>query len=141
MELRKLRPENLGYFNQSRLPKGDQGELTAFEFESKSDVILIAELLNQLGYSVINLMENEVVRGRRVGRLVSNMPFSESIRLQSGWHSEIVPIVSGETEKRSKVNQAKKDHAKKVREEMITKATPSYVEVCQPGLGAHYPGE
>jgi hypothetical protein len=48
---------------------------------------------------------------------------------------EIVPIVSGETEKRSKVNQAKKDHAKKVREEMIAKATPSYVEVCQPGLG------
>ena len=125
MELRKLRPENLGYFNQSRLPKGDQGELTAFEFESKSDVILIAELLNQLGFSVINLMENEVVRGRRVGRLVSNMPFSESIRLQSGWHSEIVPIVSGETEKRSKANQAKKDHAKKVREEMIAKATPN----------------
>ena len=132
MELGKLRVENLGYFTQSRLNRGLDGDVTLFEITSKIDVIVINHLLNELGFHATSLEDpvgSGMFAGGRKGHLVSNMPFSESLRLQSAWHTEIIPVVSGERQKQIDAEEAKRQRIEKTNAELVKRSKPIIKQV------------
>ncbi len=130
--MEEMNVANLGYFNQSRLHRGQDGDLTMFEIRSKTDVILINYLLNKLGYHATAIEEAlgaGTFGGGRNGCLVSDMPWSESLRLQSEWHSDVIPVVSGERKKREDAAEAKRRRIEKANADLIKRNTPIVEQV------------
>ncbi len=127
--MKNLEVANLGYYNQSRLHRGENGDYTLFEFGSKADVIIINHLLRELGFDAVSIADAVIVAGKRTGHMVTNMPWAKSLELQSAWHSEIIPVVSGERQKQLDAEEAKRRRIEKANADLVERNKPIIKQV------------
>ncbi len=130
--MKELNPANLGYYHQSRLNRGNEEDVTMFEIRSKTDAILINHMLNELGYHATAIEDSlgaGTFGGGRNGHLVSDMPWSKSLELQSAWYSEVIPIVSGERAKQKEAAEANRRRIEKANADLAKRNTPVIEEI------------